>query len=82
MDSERVNYSTGDPVHVGDRVQYRGTFAKVVFVTDGDESETWPGYEGYSGYDRGLVICDDDDTTTVLNETDEELVLVSRASCI
>ena len=79
MGDERVNYSTGEAVHAGDRVQYRGCYAKVVFVTDGDESESWPGYEGYSGYDRGLVICEDDDTTTVLNETDEELVLVSRA---
>lgn len=79
MDAENVNYSTGEVVHAGDRVQYRGTFAKVVFVTDGDESECWPGYENYSGYDRGVVICDDDDTTSVLNETNEELVLVSRA---
>jgi hypothetical protein len=78
MDCERVNYSTGDVVHAGDRVQYRGTYAKVVFVTDGDESESWPGYEGYSGYDRGLVICDDDGTTNVLSEPDEQLVLVAR----
>jgi len=79
MDAERVNYSTGDRVRAGDRVQYRGTYAKVVFVTDGDESESWPGYEGYSGYDRGLVICDDDGSTSVLSEPDEDLVLVTRA---
>ena len=74
-----MNYATGDAVHAGDRVQYRGTFAKVVFVTDGEESESWPGYENYSGYDRGLVVCDDDGTISVLNDLDEELVFVSRA---
>jgi hypothetical protein len=79
MDSERVNYSTGDAIRPGDRVQYHGTFAKVVFVTDGEECESCPGYEGYSGYDRGLVICDDDGTTSVLGEPDEELILVTRA---
>ena len=79
MSSDRVNYTTGDPVHAGDRVQYLGTFAKVVFVTDGDESESAPGYESYSGYDRGLVICDDDGATKVLGEPDEQLVLVTRA---
>ena len=79
MNSDRVNYSTGDVVRAGDRVQYLGTFAKVVFVTDGDESESAPGYENYSGYDRGLVICDDDGATRVLGEPDEQLVLVKRA---
>jgi len=79
MGSELINYASGGAVHAGDRVQYRGSFAKVVFVTDGDESESWPGYESYSGYDRGLVVCDDDGTINVLNELDEELVLVSRA---
>ena len=48
-------------------------------MTDGDESESSPGYENYSGYDRGLVICDDDGTTKVLGEPDEQLVLVNRA---
>ncbi len=79
MDVERVSYSTGEPIHAGDRVRYCGELAKVVFVTDGDESESSPGYEGYSGYDRGVVICDDDGTTSVLSETNQELLFVSRA---
>ena len=72
-------YLTGAAVRAGDRVQYRGDFAKVVFVSNGEDSESWPGYEGYSGYDRGLVLCDDDGTTNMLTETDEDLVLVTRA---
>jgi hypothetical protein len=79
MDSEQLLYPTGEEVHAGDRVQYRDTFATVVFATDGETSEFSPGYEGYAGYDRAVIICDDDGTLNNLNETDEQLVFVSRA---
>jgi len=78
MDSEHLAYLTGEEVHAGDRVQYKGAFATVVFVSDGENEEFSPGYEDHSGSDRGLMICDDDGTTTFIGYPDEMLSFVDR----
>ena len=75
-----MQYTTGEGVQVGDRVQYGGIFATVVVVSDGDTYQVAPGYEDYAGVERGLMICDDDGTLTTLNETDERLVFVERGT--
>ena len=80
MDAEQLQYATGEGVQVGDRVQYGGTFATVVMVSDGETYQITPGYEDYSGAERGLMICDDDGTRTTLNETDEQLVFIERGT--
>lgn len=79
LDSELLHYTTGGEVHARDRVEYRSNFATVVCVTDGDKAEFSPGYEGYAGYDRGIIIREDDGKITSVNETDEDLVFVGRA---
>jgi hypothetical protein len=79
MLSEPILYSSGDEVHVGDRVQYDGTFATIVFVSDGEGEEFQPGYEDLAGASRGLVLRDDDGSTTQLGEPDERLYFVDRA---
>jgi hypothetical protein len=71
-------YVNGEEVHAGDRVQYRGTFATVVVVSDGENYEVAGGYEDYAGAERGVIICDDDGALTTLNEYDEQLVFVER----
>lgn len=71
-------YLTGEEIHAGDRVQYNGTYASVVFVSDGDTEESSPGYDDYSGSSRSIVICDDDGVTTVVGEPDERLSFVDR----
>lgn len=78
MDSEALHYLTGEEVHAGDRVQYRGSYATVVFVSDGETEEFSPGYEDNTGAERGLVICDDDGDTTNLGDPDESLMFVDR----
>jgi hypothetical protein len=78
MDSSPLLYLSGEAVHAGDRVQYCADFATVVFVSDGETDEASPGYEDYSGADRGLVVCDDDGTLTTLGEPDERLIFVAR----
>ena len=80
MDAELLQYTTGEAVQVGDRVQYGGTFATVVVVSDGETYQVAPGYEDYAGVERGLMICDDDGTLTTINETDERLVFVERGT--
>jgi hypothetical protein len=80
MDAELLQYTTGEWVQIGDRVQYGGTFATVVVVSDGDTYQVASGYEDYAGADRGLMICDDDGTRTTLVETDERLVFVERGT--
>ncbi len=77
MEAE-VLYISGEPVHAGDRVQFRGTYATVVFVTDGASEEFEPGYEEYTGSERGLIICDDDGNTETIREPDEQLVFLDR----
>ena len=71
-------YFTGGPVHVGDRVRYKGTPARVVFVSNGDQCECSPGYNDHRGQDAGVLVCDDDGETTFVREDDENLELVHR----
>jgi hypothetical protein len=78
MDAELLHYTTGEEIQLGDRVQYRSTFATVVVVSDGETYQLASGYEDYAGAERGLMICDDDGTLTTLSETDEQLVFAER----
>jgi len=78
MDSEPLRYLTGEEIHAGDRVQYLGTYAIVVFVSDGDVEEFWPGYEDCTGSSRGVIVRDDDGTTSDIGEPDERLSFVDR----
>jgi hypothetical protein len=78
MDSEPLRYPTGEEIHAGDRVQYQGTYATVVFVSDGDVEEFSPGYEDYTGSGRGVILRDDDGTTSEIGEPDERLYFLDR----
>ncbi len=71
-------YITGEEVHAGDRVQHRGDYGRVVFVTNGDSMEFSPGYEDYSGSERGLMVCNDDGALTFIGEPDEQLSFLDR----
>jgi len=77
MEAEML-YVSGEVVHAGDRVQYRGTYATVVFVSDGVHEEFQPGYEENTGADRGIILCDDDGATETIGEPDEQLVFFDR----
>ncbi len=72
-------YFSGEEVHAGDRVQHNGNYATVVFVSNGEAEEFQPGFEDYTGSDRGVVIADDDGGTTTLGEPDEHLTFMDRA---
>ena len=78
MDVEPLHYSSGEEIQIGDRIQFGGTFATVVVVSDGEACQLAPGYEDYSGAERGLMVCDDDGTLTTLDDTDERLIFVER----
>ncbi len=78
MDTEPLRYLTGEEVHAGDRVQYQGTYATVVFVSDGNAEEFWPGYEDFTGSSRGIIVCDDDGATSDIGEIDEHLSFFDR----
>ncbi len=78
MDAGHLAYLTGEEVHAGDRVQYKGAFATVVFVNDGENEEFSPGYEDYSGSEPGIMICDDDGATAYIGYPDEMLSFVDR----
>jgi hypothetical protein len=80
MDAELLNYTTGEEIQLGDRVQFGGTYATVVVVSNGETYQTASGYEDYAGIERGLMVCDDDGTLNTLSETDERLVFVERGT--
>jgi len=80
MDSGTLFYSSGEEIHVGDRVQYRGTYATVVVVSTGETYELATGYEDQAGAERGVIVCDDDGTTTSLSEFDPGLMFVDRGN--
>jgi hypothetical protein len=71
-------YISGEEVHAGDRVQHKGEFATVVFVSNGQTEEFVPGYEVHTGQDRGVLLCDDDGSTTFIGEPDEMLAFIDR----
>ena len=80
MDTELLHYTSGEEIQVGDRVQYGGTSATVVVVSDGETYQLASGYEDHAGAERGLIICDDDGSLTTLNDTDEQLIFVERGT--
>ena len=80
MDAEQLRYTSGEEIQLGDRVQFSGTFATVVMVSDGENCQTVPGYEDYAGAERGLMICDDDGELTSLDDMDERLVFNERGT--
>ncbi len=80
MDADLLHYMTGEDIQLGDRVQYGGTFATVVVVSDGENCQLASGYEDYAGAERGLMVCDDDGTLNTLTDTDERLTFVERGT--
>ena len=80
MDAELLQYATGEEVQLGDRVQFSGTFATVVVVSDGETYQTAPGYEDYAGVERGVTICDDDGEITTIDDKDERLIFLERGT--
>jgi hypothetical protein len=80
MDAEQLRYTSGEEVQLGDRVQYDGTFATVVMISDGEECQLAQGYEDYSGAERGLMVCDDDGVLNTIDDTDARLVFVDRGT--
>jgi hypothetical protein len=78
MDAAPLLYTTGEEVHAGDRVQYCSNYARVVFVSDGENCEYSTGYEDYVGADRCVMICDDDGTLNTLGDPDEQLLFLGR----
>lgn len=80
MDAELLQYTTGEEIQLGDRVQLAGTFATVVVVSDGETYQTAPGYEDYAGVERGVTICDDDGEITTVDDKDERLIFVERGT--
>ena len=77
---ETLHYPSGDEIHLGDRIQFDGTYATVVALSDGTDGQYSPGYEDWSGMDRGIVICDDDGGITSLPDGDTRLELVDRSA--
>ena len=69
---------SGEEVHAGDRVLFNGTYATVVFVSDGASEEFAPGYESYTGSDRGVLVCDDDGGREFVGEPNERLAFMDR----
>ncbi|HEV2391155.1 MAG TPA: hypothetical protein VG146_02200 [Verrucomicrobiae bacterium] len=78
MDYEVLHYISGEEVHAGDRVEHQGAFATVVFVSNGESEEFAPGFEDYSGTERGVTISDDDGGVRYIGEPDEMLTFVDR----
>jgi len=72
--------AAGEEIQIGDRVQYDGTYATVVVVSDGDTYQLASGYEDHAGAERGLMVCDDDGTLNTLDDTDARLVFVERGT--
>jgi hypothetical protein len=80
MNVDLPHYLTGEEVHAGDRVRYKGEAATVAFVTDGEGGEFSGGYEDYFGEEAGIMLCDDAGELTFLVEPGDDLELIRRKS--
>jgi hypothetical protein len=80
MDTELLHYTSGEQIQIGDRVQFDGTLATVVVVSDGENYQVAPGYEDYAGAERGVIVCDDDGALNNLDDTDERLTFLDRGT--
>ena len=78
MDAQLPHYLTGGEVHAGDRVRYKGSSARVLFVSDGDSGDFSPGYSDYRGHEAGIMRSGEEDALTFLREPDEDLEFVGR----
>lgn len=72
-------YSSGEEIHIGDRVMYAGSLGVVVFVIDRAEYSSGFPAEHWSGYGNGFMIQDEGIGLVMFDEADEDLKLVSHA---
>jgi hypothetical protein len=80
MNVDLPHYLTGEKVHAGDRVRYKGTAGNIAFVSDGEEGEFSGGYEDYFGQEAGIMFRDDDGELTFLAEPGDDLELIRSTS--
>ena len=80
MDAEQLCYTSGEEIQIGDRVQFDGTYATVVVVSDGENYQTAPGFEDHAGVERGVTVSDDDGTVTTIGDLDARLIFVDRGA--
>jgi hypothetical protein len=78
MDATVLNYISGEEIHAGDRVQYKGNYATVVYVNAGGGEDYAPGYEDYIGSEPGVILCDDDGATNSIGIPDASLEFIDR----
>ena len=78
MESAALYYISGEEVHAGDRVQYKGNYSTVVYVSTGAGEEYAPGYEDYVGSEPGVILCDDDGEATAIGMPDGMLEFIDR----
>ena len=73
-------YSSGEEIHIEDRVIYGGSPGTIVFVIDrGEFSQEFP-EEHWSDYNAGFMIRNEAMGLVMLQEADEDLELVSRSN--
>lgn len=80
MDAELLEYTSGEEIQLGDRVQFSGAFATVVVISDGETYQTASGYEDYAGVERGVTLCDDDGDISTIDDKDERLIFMERGA--
>jgi hypothetical protein len=80
MNIDLPTYLTGQKVHAGDRVRYKGETATVVFVSDGETGEFSAGYADYLGHEPGIMLRDDEGGLNFLPEPGEDLELLRPAA--
>ena len=73
-------YYSGDEIHVGDRVRYAGDTGTIVFVIDRDEYSSKYSEGDWSHYGTGFMIETPRFARVMLDEADEDLELLERAT--
>jgi hypothetical protein len=75
-----------DSIHIGDRVEFGGRPAKIVFVIDRDE---WPDDEGlesrkwwHSEHGSGFLLVQNTGARIFEPDADEDLIFVSRSQAV
>ena len=79
MVTKQQRYHSGEAIHAGDIVRYGRVSAVIVFVND--SGEYLPGFSSAWSYlGTGFMVRQENEALIYLEEADEDLELVQRAS--
>lgn len=82
MSANFPHYLTGQEIHAGDRVRFKGNAGNIAFVSDGKGGQFASGFADYNGYEAGIMVSIDDGELMFIPQPNTELEFLARGSLL